>query len=216
MPHDYKRVLRELAEEEALAASAARTAVQAPRGRSTRSAGRAPDGQARRLPADRAPRRSRSATRVERAHDYREFLLPRPVAELREQGARCMDCGVPFCHNGCPLGQPDPRLERPRLPRPLGRTRSRSCTRPTTSPSSPAACARRRARRRACSRSARATRSRSNRSRTRSSTAPGRRAGSRPQPPRRDRETGQAVAVVGSGPGGHGRRAAAAPRRATA
>jgi glutamate synthase (NADPH/NADH) small chain len=40
----------------------------------------------------------------ERAHDYREFLLQRPVAELREQGARCMDCGVPFCHNGCPLG----------------------------------------------------------------------------------------------------------------
>ncbi len=41
---------------------------------------------------------------AERAHDYREFLLTRPVQELREQGARCMDCGVPFCHNGCPLG----------------------------------------------------------------------------------------------------------------
>src|SRR5436309_12678203 len=41
---------------------------------------------------------------VERARDYREFLLQRPVPELREQGARCMDCGVPFCHNGCPLG----------------------------------------------------------------------------------------------------------------
>jgi glutamate synthase (NADPH) small chain len=41
---------------------------------------------------------------VERAHDYREFLLTRPTEELREQGARCMDCGVPFCHNGCPLG----------------------------------------------------------------------------------------------------------------
>jgi glutamate synthase (NADPH/NADH) small chain len=40
----------------------------------------------------------------ERVHDYREFLLTRPVDELREQGARCMDCGVPFCHNGCPLG----------------------------------------------------------------------------------------------------------------
>ncbi len=40
----------------------------------------------------------------ERAHDYREFQLTRPVPELREQGARCMDCGVPFCHNGCPLG----------------------------------------------------------------------------------------------------------------
>jgi glutamate synthase (NADPH/NADH) small chain len=41
---------------------------------------------------------------AERARDYREFLLTRPVQELREQGARCMDCGVPFCHNGCPLG----------------------------------------------------------------------------------------------------------------
>ncbi len=40
----------------------------------------------------------------ERAHDYREFLITRPTEELREQGARCMDCGVPFCHNGCPLG----------------------------------------------------------------------------------------------------------------
>jgi glutamate synthase (NADPH) small chain len=40
----------------------------------------------------------------ERAHDYREFMVVRPDAELRDQGARCMDCGVPFCHNGCPLG----------------------------------------------------------------------------------------------------------------
>jgi glutamate synthase (NADPH/NADH) small chain len=40
----------------------------------------------------------------ERLHDYREFVVERPVGELREQGARCMDCGVPFCHNGCPLG----------------------------------------------------------------------------------------------------------------
>ena len=41
---------------------------------------------------------------AERAHDYKEFLLTRPLDELRDQGARCMDCGVPFCHNGCPLG----------------------------------------------------------------------------------------------------------------
>jgi glutamate synthase (NADPH/NADH) small chain len=41
---------------------------------------------------------------AERAHDYREFTLTRPVGELRDQGGRCMDCGVPFCHNGCPLG----------------------------------------------------------------------------------------------------------------
>jgi glutamate synthase (NADPH) small chain len=41
---------------------------------------------------------------AERARDYREFVVPRPDPELAEQGGRCMDCGVPFCHNGCPLG----------------------------------------------------------------------------------------------------------------
>ncbi len=41
---------------------------------------------------------------AERVHDYREFQLPLGAEELRGQGARCMDCGVPFCHNGCPLG----------------------------------------------------------------------------------------------------------------
>ena len=41
---------------------------------------------------------------AERASDYHEFLVQRPDAELRDQGARCMECGVPFCHNGCPLG----------------------------------------------------------------------------------------------------------------
>jgi glutamate synthase (NADPH/NADH) small chain len=40
----------------------------------------------------------------ERAHDYREFMVVRSDGELRDQGARCMDCGVPFCHHGCPLG----------------------------------------------------------------------------------------------------------------
>ena len=40
----------------------------------------------------------------ERADDYKEFVVKRPDDELADQGARCMDCGVPFCHNGCPLG----------------------------------------------------------------------------------------------------------------
>ncbi|MDP5033599.1 MAG: glutamate synthase subunit beta, partial [Solirubrobacteraceae bacterium] len=35
---------------------------------------------------------------------YKEFVESRPDEELAAQGARCMDCGVPFCHNGCPLG----------------------------------------------------------------------------------------------------------------
>ena len=40
----------------------------------------------------------------ERIHDWREVYLPYPTPELRDQGARCMDCGIPFCHQGCPLG----------------------------------------------------------------------------------------------------------------
>jgi glutamate synthase (NADPH) small chain len=40
----------------------------------------------------------------ERRADYREFVNTLPVPQLQEQGARCMECGVPFCHNGCPLG----------------------------------------------------------------------------------------------------------------
>lgn len=40
----------------------------------------------------------------ERVGHYREFDLPLSDEKLRAQGSRCMDCGVPFCHNGCPLG----------------------------------------------------------------------------------------------------------------
>ena len=41
---------------------------------------------------------------LERVRDYHEFIRPLPLVELRRQGARCMECGVPFCHHGCPLG----------------------------------------------------------------------------------------------------------------
>ncbi len=40
----------------------------------------------------------------ERLRHYNEFLTILPQEELTKQGARCMDCGVPFCHTGCPLG----------------------------------------------------------------------------------------------------------------
>lgn len=40
----------------------------------------------------------------ERVRDFREVSVLRPDDESREQGSRCMDCGVPFCHWGCPLG----------------------------------------------------------------------------------------------------------------
>jgi glutamate synthase (NADPH) small chain len=39
-----------------------------------------------------------------RIDDYDQYFTLQPEPELRRQGARCMDCGVPFCHEGCPLG----------------------------------------------------------------------------------------------------------------
>lgn len=39
----------------------------------------------------------------ERVNDWREVYVPLPEEKVRIQGARCMDCGVPFCHTGCPL-----------------------------------------------------------------------------------------------------------------
>ena len=39
-----------------------------------------------------------------RVDDYDQYFSLQPESELRRQGARCMDCGVPFCHEGCPLG----------------------------------------------------------------------------------------------------------------
>jgi len=39
----------------------------------------------------------------ERVHHYREFVLHLDDKEAQQQGARCMDCGIPFCHNGCPV-----------------------------------------------------------------------------------------------------------------
>ena len=40
----------------------------------------------------------------ERVNDFLEVYQPFSVEKLRGQGARCMDCGIPFCHQGCPLG----------------------------------------------------------------------------------------------------------------
>jgi len=40
----------------------------------------------------------------ERVKDWHEIYIEMPEEALRKQGARCMDCGIPFCHKGCPLG----------------------------------------------------------------------------------------------------------------
>ena len=40
----------------------------------------------------------------ERVEDWHQVMAPWPLELLNEQAARCMDCGIPFCHQGCPLG----------------------------------------------------------------------------------------------------------------
>ena len=39
----------------------------------------------------------------ERTQHYKEFVIPLENNELKKQSARCMDCGIPYCHNGCPV-----------------------------------------------------------------------------------------------------------------
>src|SRR5438067_5504474 len=52
------------------------------------------------IPREMPPRRPIE----ERLKDWRELEGKLSEDKLRQQGARCMDCGVPFCHKGCPLG----------------------------------------------------------------------------------------------------------------
>lgn len=56
----------------------------------------------RELPAKRPPQ--------ERINDYDEFIERYSDEKLNQQAARCMDCGVPFCHHGCPLGNVIPEF----------------------------------------------------------------------------------------------------------
>ena len=56
-----------------------------------------------RKPPERRPVPQRKA-------DYREFYQPWPENQAKEQGSRCMDCAVPFCHMGCPLGNVIPEF----------------------------------------------------------------------------------------------------------
>ncbi|MDQ3031503.1 MAG: glutamate synthase, partial [Myxococcota bacterium] len=47
------------------------------------------------------PEKEPATERVRHWHELERHL---PILEARDQGARCMSCGVPFCHTGCPLG----------------------------------------------------------------------------------------------------------------
>ncbi len=58
------------------------------------------------LEFDRAERKY--APVEERLKHYKEFVVPTTDAEAKTQAARCMDCGIPFCHNGCPVNNQIP------------------------------------------------------------------------------------------------------------
>src|SRR5579871_5921079 len=47
---------------------------------------------------------------ADRIRTYREFVQPYGDEELGRQSSRCMNCGVPFCHSGCPLGNVIPEF----------------------------------------------------------------------------------------------------------
>ena len=65
----------------------------------------------------------------DRVKNYKEFTVPLSNKEITKQGSRCMDCGIPFCHSGCPLGNLIPDFNHICLlytsPSPRDRTRSR-------------------------------------------------------------------------------------------
>ena len=144
--------------------------------------------------------RSRTSRPIdERLRDWQRGLPARSGCRAARAGRALHGLRHSVLPSGLPARQPDSGLERSRLSRIAGAPRSSGCTRPTTSPSSPAGCARRRAKARACSAST-TIRSRSSASSCRSSSARSTKAGSCRA--RRRARTGKAVAVVGSGPAG--------------
>ncbi len=114
---------------------------------------------------------------ADRVQHWREFVLPLPEQALRDQAARCMDCGIPYCHTGCPVNNQIPDWNDLVYQRRLGRSRAQPALDQQFPRSAPAASARRRARPPARSTST-TTRSPSRRSNARSSTAPSQKAGS--------------------------------------
>ena len=58
------------------------------------------------LEIDRRDRKTKSAS--DRVRSFKEFIIPLGDEGTKEQAARCMDCGIPFCHNGCPVNNQIP------------------------------------------------------------------------------------------------------------
>ena len=94
MPRDFKRVLQA----QARAAAAGREATF------LELVGVGPMGKVDRVHRNPAQEASDAAGRRARAATGTKSICRIPTTDLRDQAARCMDCGIPFCHSGCPLG----------------------------------------------------------------------------------------------------------------
>ena len=86
----------------------------------------------------------------ERVKHYKEFVIGLSDEQAKVQGARCMDCGTPFCNSGCPVNNIIPDFNDLVYRGDWQNAFDGAATPPTTSPSSPAASARRPAKRPAC------------------------------------------------------------------
>ncbi len=150
------------------------------------------------LEIDRQEQRYEPAS--DRIRHFGEFTIPLGGGRGPHQAARCMDCGIPFCHgrHRLPGQQPDPGLERPRLSRATGKRPRATSTPPTTSPSSPAASAPPLRGGLHAEPRGRPRRHQDDRAGHRRPRLPG--GWVKPQPP--SHKTGKRVAIVGSGPAG--------------
>ena len=146
-PNEYQRALAELHAKRSSGRRRARQRVDS--GTASDQKADAHDGQ--RSPAfmefERARRRRTSRLHAARASTTASSCIALDDDDASKQGARCMDCGIPFCKSGCPVNNIIPDCNDLVYRQRLAARRSTCCTRPTTSPSSPAASARRRARR---------------------------------------------------------------------
>ena len=69
----------------------------------------------------------------ERLKHYKEFVVPLPEGEVKKQASRCMDCGIPYCHNGCPVNNQIPDWN-DLVYHGDWKQAAPTCIRPTTSP----------------------------------------------------------------------------------
>ena len=108
MLDDWDDVRATLREGDARATTSARSAERAAAAAAeqTRRARQRhePWDELRRLPQDPSGRLRQARPATSASATTTQYFDLQPDEELRSQGARCMDCGVPFCHEGCPLG----------------------------------------------------------------------------------------------------------------